>query len=314
MRIALVFCLGVAVSQVAGGGEVRTGPTPVNSWIVREYGGKARIGQSVYLLDIVRPSPRVLHVDLSSGVARATELKLTADAVLAPYGLARSVDGSLWALGDKGRLLLRFDGKTGNTISVRPPPDPSQGIWSLKGAILLSPIIREAGKPILTAGDGGAFRAFTSLRSRKAPDLVSMAIANLFGCGSGLLPELPCWWRAGDPELLIINAEGEVRRLEAPRFPADAPASEGPVSGWRHPVRDIFLLSSDSFWLLSDQEGSERPWEDGAVRSRHLLLVGPSGPERVLSLPQEGRAILDADRQGVLLLNADGTVRKVLSR
>jgi len=75
-------------------------------------------------------------------------------------------------------------------------------------------------------------------------------------------------------------------------------------------VRDAFA-SEDGVWVLSNQEGERTPLEAGARRGRHVVLLREGRPNRIARLDREARAILDATRQGLVMLFADGSVSRV---
>ena len=139
-----------------------------------------------------------------------------------------------------------------------------------------------------------------------------MLIANLLRCGSGVGDTMPCWFLAGSPEVLLVSTTGRVRTVPVPSFATGR--TKGPAgSDFLFPVRDVFG-TAEGLWVLSNQEGERTPAEDGALRSRHVVLVRPGGSgraEETLELPREARAVLDADRGGVVLLYDDGTIDRV---
>jgi hypothetical protein len=79
-------------------------------------------------------------------------------------------------------------------------------------------------------------------------------------------------------------------------------------------VRDAFLLESGALWVLSNQEGDRTPLEEGSLRGRHAALVRPGRPHRVVLIPSEARAILDATEQSLVVLFADGLIARVAAR
>jgi hypothetical protein len=278
---------------------------------VGDYGGRWVGAKEIRLLDVSVPA--LYRIDRAT-LATTVQSLSGADAPIDPYGIALPGDGTVWALADKGRFVFRFSEATGERVEKRRLPEPCQGIatfWSHAGlfAVRLRPNER-----MLLRAENGALRPFSSLTSRSAPGLPEHLIANLLKCGSGTRAAIPCWFVAGDPEIFLVDRMGVLRPVAVPSFARPSPArvvSREPGVAFTYPIRDAFLIDGHAIWTLTNQEGDRTPLEDGARRGRHVTLVRSGRPERTLELPEEARAILDASERGLVILFANGSIRRV---
>jgi len=277
--------------------------------LVGEFGGRAVAGREILVLDVAPPAIR--RIDRRTLRARTTPLSV--DGRLDPYGIAVPGDGTLWALSDKGRILVRFSATTGEPLEKRKLLEPGQGVATLWDRIGVIAIRLRAGEPLLLAAEKNGLRPFSSIVSRSAPDVTSHLIGNLLRCGSGTGDALPCWFLAGPPEVALVQRDGGVTRISVPSFarvaPRPAPGRD-PGAGFVYPVRDAFL-EPGGLWVLSNQEGMRTPLEEGAVRGRHVGFVREGRTRRVVALDREARAILDAGQGRLVLLYADGSIGAV---
>ncbi len=277
---------------------------------VGEYGGRALTERAVLVLDVAAPALR--RIDRATLSTTQTRLS-GADAALDPYGLAAPGDGTFWVLADRGRVLLRFSDATGERVEKRRLGQPCQGIatlWKRTGFVALS--LRPNERLLLEAENGG-LHPFAAVVSRSAADVTAHLVRNLFRCGSGSGDEIPCWFLADPPEVLLVRRSGNVRRIVVPTFAtarSSGPAGSEPGAAFTYPVRDVFL-AGDRLWILSNQEGEKTPIEEGAARSRHVVLLRPGRPNRIVPLAREARAILDASERSVTLLYSDGWIDRV---
>lgn len=301
---ARIFALSVTLASATAIADGSAGP-------VGDYGGRWVGGSEIRLLDPTIPGiRRIDRATLSHRIQRLSG----ADAPLDPYGFALPGDGTIWVLADKGRFVFRFSEATGERVEKRRLPEPAQGVatfWSHAGFLAVR---LRAGERILLRAENGAFRPFSPLVSRSAAGLTEQLIANLARCGSGTSREVPCWFAAGESEVLLVNRKGDVRAVRVPSFASPSPAlpaSREPGVAFTYPVRDAFLLDGGALWVLSNQDGDRTPLEEGARRGRHVSLVVDGRPEKTVALAEEARAILDATPRSLVLLLADGSIRRV---
>jgi hypothetical protein len=275
---------------------------------VGDFGGRSIDTARIRILDVSVPAVRLIDREtLRSSVRRLA----ASDVSLDPYGVAATGDGTLWALGGKGRFLVRFSEKSGELLERRALPDPGQGVLAAWGRLGLVAVRIRPEEPLLFRQEAGEFQRFSGLTSRRADGVTTALIRNLFRCGSGTADAIPCWFTAGAPEILLLGPDGRVRTLAVPCFarPSRA-AGRGPGGAFLYPVRDAFA-SEDGVWVLSNQEGERTPLEAGARRGRHVVLLREGRPNRIARLDREARAILDATRHGLVMLFADGSVSRV---
>jgi hypothetical protein len=240
-----------------------------------------------------------------------------ADVPLDPYGLALPGDGTIWVLADKGRFVFRFSEATGERVEKRRIPEPCQGLATFWNQVGFFAVRLRPGERMLLRPENGAFRPFSPLVSRSGSGLADQLIVNLVRCGSGSRREIPCWFAAGEPEILLVARNGQVRPVPVPSFASPSPAREAsrePGVAFTYPVRDVFLMEGEAMWILSNQDGDRTPLEDGARRGRHVSLVRGGNPARTVSLEDEARAILDATERSLVLLFADGSIRRVVAK
>lgn len=280
--------------------------------LVGEFGGRAVAGGEIVVLDLAPPAIR--RIDRGSLRVRTTPLAAGA-AALDPYGIASRRDGTISALSEKGRNLVRFSAVTGERLETRKLVEPAQGVTTLwnGGAIGIVPIRLRPGEPMLLADAEAGIRPFSSIVSRSGAGPTAHLIANLVRCGSGDAEVLPCWFLAGPPEVDLVRRDGTVARIDVPSLAI--PSRSGvvrpePGSGFLYPVRDAFF-ETGRLWILTNQEGDRTPLEEGAVRARHVALVRQWRPRRLIHLDREARAILDAREDRLVLLYADGSVGTV---
>lgn len=281
---------------------------------VGDFGGRWVGGGEIRVLDPMVPA--IHRIDRATLSTRFQPLS-GADAPLDPYGLALPGDGTTWVLADKGRFVFRFSEATGERVEKRRLPEPCQGVVTLWSRAGFLPVRLRRNEPMLLRSENGALRPFSPIVSRSAPDLAELLIANLVKCGSGTRKAMPCWFVAGDPEILLLDRTGTIRPVTVPSFAIPSPArgiSSDPGVAFTYPIRDVFLLEGGDLWALTNQEGNRTPLEEGALRGRHLTLVRAGRLERTVALPAEGRAILDAGERGLVILFADGTIGRVSAR
>ena len=272
--------------------------------LVGEFGGRTVSGNDILVLDVAPPAIR--RIDRRTLSVRTTPL-LAGDTTVAPYGIAADREGTVWALSDKGRTLVRFSADTGERLTKRGLREPGQGVTALGDRIGVVAIRLRAGEPLLLAARGDGLAPFSSILSRTGVGPAAHLIANLLRCGSGF-DTVPCWFLAGPPEVLLVHGDGSVTRTSVPSFARAASRRSyrrEPGSEFVYPVRDAFL-GAEGLWILSNQEGDRTPLEKGAVRGRHVTLVREGRPVRNVALHREARAILDAESSRLMILYADG--------
>jgi hypothetical protein len=278
---------------------------------VGDFGGRSIEGDSIRILDLSVPELR--RIDRAT--LRSSRRKLSGfDVALDPYGFAAGGDGTVWILGGKGRFLLRFSETTGALLEKHSLAEPGQGVTDLWGRVGLVAVRLRPEEPLLLRREGREFLRFSSVASRRAADVTAALIRNLFRCGSGTVDAIPCWFTAGPAEILLVGPDGSVRTAPVPSYalpPSAARGSEAPVL--TYPVRDAFG-GDDGLWILSNQEGDRTPLDAGARRGRHVVRVREGRSDEIVRLDREARAILDANRRGVVLLFADGSISRVEAR
>jgi hypothetical protein len=281
---------------------------------VGDFGGRWVGEREIRVFDASVPA--VHRIDRAT-LATTVQPLTGADSSLDPYGIALPGDGTVWVLGDRGRLVYRFSEATGERVEKRRLPEPTQGVLTLWRHAGFFAVRLRSGEPLLLRAMDGGLRPFSPLASRSASDVTELLIANLIRCGSGTRRALPCWFTAGEPEVFLLDRGGALRRVSVPSFAtprAESRPKSDPGAAFTFPVRDAFLLESGALWVLSNQEGDRTPLEEGSLRGRHASLVRPARPHRVVLIPSEARAILDATEQSLVVLLADGVVARVAAR
>ncbi len=281
--------------------------------LVGEFGGRAISGGDILVLDLAPAA--ILRIDRRTLRVRTIPLAGT-DGTLDPYGIAAGEDGTLWALSDKGRILVGFSTTAGERVERRRLPEPGQGVTRLWDRIGVVAIRLRDGEPLLRTAEKDGLRPFSSIVSRAASDVTAHLIRNLLRCSSGTGDAVPCWFLAGPPEVFLVRQDGDTARISVPSFARVAPRAvsrRDPGAAFVYPVRDAFL-EPEGLWVLSNQEGERTPLEEGAVRGRHVALVRGGRTRHVVALDREARAILDAGGDRLVLLYSDGSIRAIGAR
>jgi hypothetical protein len=300
LALAGVFVTVATHPSIAGGPD---GP-------VGDFGGRSIDASEIRIADLSVPEIRIIdRATLRSSARRLHGL----DAPLDPYGVAATGDGTIGMLAGKGRFLVRFSEATGELIEKRLLAEPGQGITALWGRVAIVAVRLRPDEPMLLRAAGSEFVRFSSVASRTAAGVTAALLRNLFRCGSGTGDAVPCWFSAaaaGTAEVFRVARDGGVRTVPVPSFASPGPAAgRDPGDAFTYPVRDVFA-TGDNFWVLSNQEGDRSPLDAGARRGRHVAMVREGRPPRIARLDREARAILDAGRQGLVLLFADGTIAR----
>jgi hypothetical protein len=281
---------------------------------VGEYGGHWVGGDEIRLLEATNPP--VLRRIRRATLATSLQALGGADLSIDPYGVALPGDGTVWALADRGRFVFRFSEATGERVEKRRLAEPCQALttlWNHAGFFAVR--VRESERMLLREIDG-RLQPFSELVSRRAEGTTEQLIANLVKCGTGTRDAVPCWFVAGEPRVLLLDRRGGLHPVSVPSWARTSPARAGSVPGvgFTYPIRDAFLLDRDTLWVLGNQDGDRTPLEEGALRGRHVSLVRFGRAERVVELPREARAILDASADRLVLLYADGEIERIDAR
>jgi hypothetical protein len=285
-------------------------PAPVKS-----YAGTVLRPTEIEILDADVRTPRIVVLDRASlSVTREVPLKPPKRAI-EPFGFVRDSGGAIVAIGDRGLRLVRYETES-SVPTEELLAEQCTGVASLNGRLILTPTRSSGGHSLVAVLERGGLRPLGTLSSRAANTRQLGVIANLFACGAGLISELPCWHAADGREIYVLREDGRVRRV---RVPNQAVKASGPSSGNRddlfarfsYPIRDVFQVTGSLFWVLTNQEGALNPSQDGAVRSRHALLLDESGVVRQeFRLPKEGRALLSGTEKDVSIFFKDATVAR----
>lgn len=306
--------LSLALFLLTGGSDgaqLSAGP-------VRLFGGKARQGDVVSLLDLGEGDApnRVIQFSWRQPSAAKTIDLQRAPKQLESLGLARPNDGSFWVLADKGRSVARFDESTGKLLHFDPLPQPSGGVWNFGPRVVFGLVQLRGGEPLLAAAGRAGFSPFTSLKGRPGNSTPETLVRNLIDCGFEESSRSPCWWLNGPSEVFFVDRDEGITVSSLPSLidvrlltptPNKSPSLEYLLTELPYPIRDVLLLSRNSLWVLTNQEGSRPVTEPGAVRSRHVIRVAVGKAAKTVELPKAGLAILGGDEGGLLLLYRDGS-------
>ncbi len=275
--------------------------------------GRARIGEETLLLEAVETAPRVLRVDAGGWLRGTLELAKT-PVKLSSSGLAISEEGLLWVLGDSGTVLVGFDPTHGTVADLRPLPSHFQFVWSVRGSIMLAAVTSRADEPVLFVVTPTGVRSCGALRTRPVKRPMEAPILSLFDCGSSRTAVMPCWWVAGDSNLIFLRSSCATKQTVVPSLVTPRAATErgsDPMDWFDSPIRDAFTVNDNLTWLLTNQEGKTSVVSADASVARHLLLLRDGHLESTLTLPRRARLILDADSRGASVLYSDGTTERL---
>jgi hypothetical protein len=294
-------------------GQGQAQPAPV-----LEFGGRASVGERVYVLDRGSGLPRVWEIDPST-LRRTARTLRPGSREITTYGLVVEPGGDVRVLADKGRRMLRFRSGAEGADEDQLLASPSSGIWRLGTRVILNPIQLGGDDRLLVELAGTQLRRFGSLTPRQGNSLETRLVGNMMRCASESGGELPCWHLAGGGEVLFLREDGRMRRVPVTGMagPARTPKNPGNpeevILSWLYPIRDVQLLPGGDFWVLTNQEGPIPPSEPGSIRGRHALLIrGRDGSTlRAITLLREAKALLHATPAELVLLFADGSIERV---
>lgn len=286
-----------------------TTPTPLLSSVA----GRSYDGGEVFLAELRSADSRIVRLNPEGRVLETVDLEKTSVALDA-FGLARSADGLLWMLADRGAALVGFEPTRGRVADVRPLPTNCIAVWSVDGIVFLAALRTSGDQPVLLRMNPGGFESCGALRSRPPKRAFDGPILGVLTCGASRTPITPCWWMAGDPELILLRSSCASKRVPVPSLVTRRSAAQrgsDPLDQFDYPIRDAFLIDETRSWILTNQEGTLSPSSERGTTARHLLLVTEGGVARTVPLARKGKLILGGDSRSVTILYADGTFEKI---
>jgi len=227
------------------------------------------------------------------------------------WGLARLDDGSLWTL--KGRSSVIRISESGDVEEEVALGSAHFGLFAAGNRLVVQPADFQPPAPLLfAAGIGGAARVpWSGLRSRPFNlARASVAALNMLTCGVGRRDERPCWF-PDEAAVSLVNAEGRVRRIALDGLEVVAPevllTSENPA----RPVRDAYVDSTGTIWILSSGRASPGA---GDQPGGWILARYSDGGARLggRHLEESARLILRADAGRAVLVTGKGMVAEVV--
>jgi hypothetical protein len=310
IEFVLICFLGLLGSEPTAKG---TGEEPVPTF----FAGRANDGDCSYVLDLNPSAPRVICIT-SAGKSRAVRLGAVPWKI-ERSGLARSTDGLLWVLADRGKKAVGFDPGSGKPVTSRELEGYFQAIWDSDGQLLLARLPMQPNELLLARLDAERVEALGTLKRRSARVRAAEPILDLLTCAGGALRlggVGVCWWLAGSDPVCVLAADGSCHHIDIRTTARVAEGASGSAveRSFTYPIRDIYPVTSTLLWALTNQEGKSLPFESPDQRSRHLIRVQSGSPQQWVELKKPGRAILRASDVDALVLFADGTIEKVIAR
>jgi hypothetical protein len=227
------------------------------------------------------------------------------------WGLARLADGSLWTICGRSRLTqIAVDGRIAREIVLA---EPHFGLYSRGDRLIYQPARFTSSGGLLFAGVPGDAHpaAWSGIEPRSFPALAraSAAALNMVACGPTRSTEQPCWF-PDDTSVALIGPSGQTRRVEVSGLMHVAPevllAAENPA----RPLRDVFVEESGTIWVLSS--GTPPPHAEDQPGGWLLAEYASGGAlVRIRRLSEPVRLILDARREGLVVLSGAGMVAEV---
>lgn len=251
----------------------------------------------------------LVAIDMDAGTQRTVALPCSGSNRC--WGLARLTDGSLWTL--RGMHAVLQVSRNGEVVREMGLDRAQLGIHGAGSRLVLQPGTLPAGQPVLFAGTASALAqdAWSTMRARPFDTLATGAAAalNLVSCGVSLTAEIPCWF-PDEPSLFLIAGSGATRVVELQGLPRAAPETLINARVPQRPVRDVFVESDGTIWVIS----TGRP-TNGAVEATGGWLIARYGkrgePIDQRQLPEPARIILRAAHGRALVLTGGGMVSEV---
>lgn len=227
------------------------------------------------------------------------------------WGLARLSDGTLWTL--KGMRTVMQVSLDGGLVREVPLDTAHLGVHGAGSRLVLQPGTLPAGEPVLYAGAVFALsqNAWSTMRARPFNTLAPGAAAalNLVSCGVSFTGEIPCWF-PDEPSLFLITESGTTRVIALEGLPRAAPELLINARVPQRPVRDVFMESDGTIWVLST--GTPPDAAPDVPGGWLIARYGKHGePIDRRTLPEAVRIILRAGHGRALVLTGAGTVSEV---
>ena len=227
------------------------------------------------------------------------------------WGLARLADGSLWTL--KGMHSVMQVSRQGHALREVPVDTAQLGVHGVGLRLVLQPGALPAGQPVLFSGTVAALSRdpWSTMRARSFDALATGAAAelNLVSCGVSLTEEIPCWF-PDEPALSLISEFGVTRVIVLDGLPHVAPESLINARVPQRPVRDVFVESDGTIWVIST--GTSASASPDLPGGWLIARYGSHGePIDRRQLPEPVRIILRAAHGRALVLTGAGMVSEV---
>ena len=227
------------------------------------------------------------------------------------WGLARLSDGSLWTL--KGMHTVLQVSREGRALREVPLETAQLGVHGVGLRLVLQPGALPAGQPVLFSGTvaGLSPDPWSTMRARAFDALATGAAAalNLVSCGVSRTEEIPCWF-PDEPAVSLISEFGATRTIVLDGLPHAAPESLINARVPQRPVRDVFVESDGTIWVIST--GTPASASPDLPGGWLIARYGSHGePIDRRQLPEPVRIILRAAHGRALVLTGAGMVSEV---
>jgi hypothetical protein len=259
--------------------------------------------------ELLLEARRLTRVDLEAGHVRTIDLVgLRGDD--RPWGLARLEDGARWTLVDRWTLaLLSSDGKL---TSRHPLTAPHLGLYGLGMRLLYQAFEvdpRQLGASLGPPGNLYRHKLVFDGQGQSHRAAAVSRLENLLGCGTSVIPMLPCWL-PGLHTLHLVHESGAVDRVVLPAVALGGASGDNTRAA--NVVRDATIDSARRTWVLMGRTNAVQSPDAPPANGRQLVVLAPGG--QVLgrvTLEVDARLILGATASACYLLTSEGLVATV---
>ena len=305
MILLVALTWAPACSTPSAGNNAPVEHRMVTGAVLPEEGILGRVGDG-NAIRLLTGGHRIVTIDLNARRAASVAVHgVEDDDMFAGFG--RLPDGSLWTLSGWTTLVrLREDGRV---MERRQLLHRQAGLHAGFDHLVYQPLDFTGGSPALVILPGDETTEpvpWGTFRVREGAEQGALRLGqSLVTCGVAVADRIPCW----QPNAAMVELIDRDGRAVHVRIPALQPWTSNDEEFARHPqrvIRDVWLTSPSSMWLLTRRAARDLPDRAG---ERGLWKVSDRGD--VIGsyvIRSRARMILGVERGRVVVLTAEGHV------